>query len=77
MYNNTTSPTPIGKNSMLKTFKQHSLMGIVIIAITAIITIGVLINNMNKYRESCQATFIYYKNGSSVLVNNVNNTVIK
>jgi hypothetical protein len=62
------------ENNILKTYKEHTIMAIVIIGFTAIITVLVLANNMNKYKNACQSTFIYYKNGSSVLVSNLEKT---
>jgi hypothetical protein len=59
------------ENNILKTFRQHTILAIGIIGITAIITLLVVSNNMKKYKNACLSTFIYYKNGSSVLVSNL------
>lgn len=61
----------INDNNILKTLKQHTIMVIGMIVFTAIITVLIFSNNMKKYKQACQSTFIYYKNGSSVLVSNI------
>lgn len=59
------------ENNLLKTLKNHTILAIGIIGFSAIITLLVISNNMEKYKNDCQSTFIYYKNGSSVLVSNL------
>jgi uncharacterized protein YggT (Ycf19 family) len=61
----------INENNILKTFRQHTILAIGIIGISAIISLLVVTNKMKKYKNACQSTFIYYKNGSSVLVSNL------
>ncbi|MES2797375.1 MAG: hypothetical protein V4683_15495 [Bacteroidota bacterium] len=56
-------------NNILKTFRQHTYLSIGIIVFSSCITVLVVSNNMKQYKNACQSTFIYYKNGSSVLVN--------
>lgn len=65
------------ENNILKTLKEHTIMAIGIIGFTSIITLLIVGNNMEKYKNACQSTFIYYKNGSSVLVSNLEKTNIK
>jgi hypothetical protein len=72
----TTSEVGGSYHNSLKTYRQHTLLAIGIIVFSAIITLWVLTNNMKKYKASCQSTFIYYKNGSSVLVSNKNEAII-
>lgn len=62
------------ENNILKTLKEHTIMAIGIIGLMAIITVLVVGNNMENYKNACQSTFIYYKNGSSVLVSNLEKT---
>jgi hypothetical protein len=59
------------QNNILKTFKHHTFLAIGIIGFSAIITLLVLAHSLEKYKKACQSTFIYYKNGSSVLVSNL------
>jgi hypothetical protein len=60
----------LNENNILKTFRHHTILAIGFIVFTAIVTVFVEINSMKVYKNACQSTFIYYKNGSSVLVSN-------
>jgi hypothetical protein len=65
----------LNENNILKTFRQHTMLAIGFIVFTAIITVLVEINSLKIYKNACQSTFIYYKNGSSVLVSNQENSI--
>jgi hypothetical protein len=60
----------INENNMLKTLQNHTILAIGFICFMAIITVLVGVKCMKNYNNACQSTFIYYKNGSSVLVSN-------
>lgn len=67
----------INENNIIKTLKNHTIVAIGIISFSAIITVLVFANNLKKYKGAGQSTFIYYKNGSSVLVSNLENQIKK
>lgn len=66
--------TDWSENNLLQTYRRHTILAIGMVVFTSIITIWILYKNMNLYRKACQFSFIYYKNGSSVLVQNFENS---
>lgn len=58
----------LNKNHLLAIYQRHCLWAMGIVILSACIALSTLFLNMKKYRQACTSTFIYYQNGSSVLV---------